>query len=332
MDISILITTYNLSSYIDETLASVMRQKTDASFEVLVGDDGSTDDTVAKVSLWQEKYPGRIRVYVMDRDPSVQYQRIARASKNRLRLIRHARGRYLMFLDGDDFYTDDTKLEKQFRFLEAPEHAEIIACGHNIDIFRSGEKSRPMNRRRNAAVFSASDYWKYGMYMHSDTLMFRNVYEKSRGAELPENYYDDNMILFCLLKYGRIAYLSDSMAAYRQLDNSSWNSVDSLEKSIINLMDLDVELVTDRRFRRESITRHLYPVWDLFRNRKRIPEELKEKYRAQVKRDRLSWTAHWLFYEKQPAAVRLRMCCFLITRLFGYVFLKLRRRICGKTL
>ena len=112
--VSILISFYNLAPYVDETLESVLHQETNFPIEVLCADDGSTDDTVKKLRVWEQKYPNIIRVFVMDfvpgekRPPDV---RIKRLNAIRGRLFSEARGEYICYLDGDDFYTDVHKLQ-----------------------------------------------------------------------------------------------------------------------------------------------------------------------------------------------------------------------------
>ena len=72
--VSILISFYNLAPYVDKTMETVLAQKTNFPFEVICADDGSSDDTVAKLRVWEEKYPDIVRIFVMDRDPNVKYE------------------------------------------------------------------------------------------------------------------------------------------------------------------------------------------------------------------------------------------------------------------
>ena len=75
MKVSVLVTFYNQEDYVDEALQSVFDQKCDFDFEVLIGDDGSTDGTMAKLQEWKQKYPDRMEIYVMDREPGVKYKK-----------------------------------------------------------------------------------------------------------------------------------------------------------------------------------------------------------------------------------------------------------------
>ena len=148
--VSILISFYNLAPYVDETLQSVLNQKTDFPIEVLCADDGSADNTVEKLRQWEKRYPETVRVFVMDfipgekRPPDV---RIKRLNAIRSRLFREAQGTYICYLDGDDFYTDPYKLQKQADILDADTEKKYVACGHNGCFYwQSTGKTRPIEK------------------------------------------------------------------------------------------------------------------------------------------------------------------------------------------
>ena len=132
MKVSVLVTFYNQEDYVDEALQSVFDQKCDFDFEVLIGDDGSTDGTMAKLQEWKQKYPDRMEIYVMDRETGVKYNSSQRASRNRLNLLQYVKGEYFAYLDGDDFYIDDHKLQKQVEIMDQPENAKYAVCAHNV--------------------------------------------------------------------------------------------------------------------------------------------------------------------------------------------------------
>ena len=85
---------------------SVFAQNFPFEMEVIVGDDGSSDGTVNKIRNYSQKHNVRISIAKMHREENKKYNPIYRASHNRLNLLRHASGKYITFLDGDDFYID----------------------------------------------------------------------------------------------------------------------------------------------------------------------------------------------------------------------------------
>ncbi len=330
--LSVLITTYNLEKYVAETLDSVLNQKTDYIYEVLVGDDGSSDKTVEIVKKYQKSYPDIIRYYVMDREQDKKYDRIERASRNRINLINHAKGEYLIFLDGDDFYVDERKLDKQIKLLESDEYKNCIACGHNVWTYYDEDNKIPINQKKDMAVIKAKDYWKYGMYLHSDSIMFRNIYNGYFPDSIPGAHYDDNIITFCLLTKGDILYIPDTMVCYRQLENSSWNTMSDMDRNIVNLMDIDLELTIDKNFKKESLKRHLYPILYVWLHNEEVTKEIYDKYYPQIEECRMSWTKHWLNYKKHSKVKRFRMTAWLMANLVEYVFIKVGRVVLKKYL
>ncbi|MCR5747047.1 MAG: glycosyltransferase, partial [Lachnospiraceae bacterium] len=107
--VSVIVATYNQEKYIAKTLESVVSQKTDFKYEVLVGDDASKDGTGRIVKEFGKKYPDIIR-------PIVREKNIG-AYRNFLDLLKRAKGEYLALLEGDDYWVDEEKLKKQVSFL-----------------------------------------------------------------------------------------------------------------------------------------------------------------------------------------------------------------------
>ena len=104
--VSVLISFYNLAPFVDQTMESVLAQKTDFPVEILCADDGSDDGTIEKLRGWEAAHPDTVRVFVMDRVPGKKYEgneRIRRMNAIRGRLFYEAKGSYVCYLDGDDF-------------------------------------------------------------------------------------------------------------------------------------------------------------------------------------------------------------------------------------
>ncbi len=330
MKLSVLITTYNLEKYIQETIDSVLAQKVNFDYEIIVGDDGSSDNTQKIVESYIKKYPDTIRMNVMDRDPNVKYNRIERASKNRIALINIAKGDYLIFLDGDDIYNDVNKLQKQMDILESDEHKDCVACGHNMWKYWSEDNKELMAPYSKEFKVSGRQYWRDTLYFSSDTLVFRNVFKNGVPEKIHPAYFDDNMIIFCLLEYGNLYYLPEAMVNYRQVGNSSWNSVDELEKNIINLIDWNVEYLINSSYEKESTIRHMYNLIYIWRNAKDIPSDMRDKYAEQMSRDHLDRAREWVFFDEQPVGKKFSMTLWLVPNLISFVFNKVRKMLNNK--
>lgn len=252
MDLSVCITTYNLENVLDQTLESVFAQKTEYSFEVLIGDDGSSDGTMARIFAWEAKYPGTIRHYQMPRDPNQKYNPIFRASANRVNLLKHATGKYITFLDGDDFYTDPQKFQKQIDILE--QNPSCALCAHNMDYYYPDGITKPMERvSEKAQILNAKRYWACGQYIHAEACIMRR--EGLQFDSCFDRYFDDNFIVFLGLQQGDLYYMPEEMASYRQ-NPTGFLRTEQVRMDFINLMDCDMEIRRNRSWKKCALRRH----------------------------------------------------------------------------
>ena len=150
--ISVMLTSYNLVDYIDESISSVVNQDFPCDWELLIGDDGSNDGTIEKLKVWQSKYPENISYVVRDR-PATKVKDGYRAAKNRAALLDQATGDYLIFLDGDDCWLGTEKIKTQFQILEDPANADCSCCAHNIQAYVI-----PENRKYSWALYAVRFY------------------------------------------------------------------------------------------------------------------------------------------------------------------------------
>ncbi len=108
--VSVWITTYNHEKYIAKALDSVLMQEVDFDYEIIIGEDLSTDNTRDILMNYKDKYPDKIKLFFRDKNIG--------QTKNGLLTWQSCRGKYVAMLDGDDFWQDPFKLQKQVDFLE----------------------------------------------------------------------------------------------------------------------------------------------------------------------------------------------------------------------
>ena len=288
--ISILITTYNLKPYISQTMKSVLGQKTDYPFEVLVGDDGSDDGTIELVRKWAEWDP-RVTLIVQAR-PEGPRNPVLRAAANRLSLLERAQGEYCSFLDGDDHYTDCRRLQRMAEILEKEENADCIMCAHNLRMdWPDGSHSR-LCRAVKEQKLSVEAYWKL-MFLQANALMFRNIYREHKPEGALAACFDDNNITWWLFQYGKMYYLPECMGAYRQLENSSWNKMDELQHSALNLLGYGVELSVAPEQKKLSGIRHYPDLAALYERRGKFSEEELSPFYETAEQLGLEETLRW---------------------------------------
>ena len=120
--ISVCLITYNHVKYIREAIQGVLVQKIDFECEIIIADDFSTDGTTAIVLNYKEKYPDLIKLILQKKNVG--------ATQNFIDLISTPQSKYIAYLDGDDYWTDPLKLQKQVDFMEANKNASL--CYHKV--------------------------------------------------------------------------------------------------------------------------------------------------------------------------------------------------------
>ena len=109
--VSICTTNYNRGKYIGQAIESCMMQKTNFQFDMIICDNCSTDNTVEVIESYIQKYPGKIKLLKADKNYGLML--------NFIKSIEAGTGKYIADCDGDDYWTDESKLQKQVDFLEA---------------------------------------------------------------------------------------------------------------------------------------------------------------------------------------------------------------------
>ena len=164
--VSICCITYNHEKFIEKTINSFLMQRTTFPFEIIVGEDGSTDDTRAILEKLIGDNPGRIRL--MPREPNMGMHR------NFMRTLKASSGRYIALCDGDDYWTDCEKLQKQWSYLEA--HPDCVATQSNVQGVRDGQID--FNYIGGAKQDLAAIQLMACTPMNTLTVMFRKVFNE----------------------------------------------------------------------------------------------------------------------------------------------------------
>lgn len=264
MKVSFLVTYYNQKEYVQQSIDSILNLEKPCEWEILVGDDGSTDGTIEKVQEYITKYPDNIKLYVMPREVNVNYDSVKRASANRLNILEKATGDLFCTLDGDDFYCDSTFLVDAVSvFAENPD-VSVIAFGYKF--FQEGNfgKDITLPIGRNLCVDKVIFLKKY--YIHAGGCVYRKNFGQDRIDFIKEiGFFDDNNIVINSLNYGKIYSIPKAIYAYRQTGSSVFTSMDFLEQAALNVQGLDVDtLLMDKSYYNSIIERYSASVITLY--------------------------------------------------------------------
>lgn len=229
--VTVCVLTYNHEKFIAKCLESILEQETGFDFEILIGEDASTDKTRAICQAYADKYPGKIRLLLHSRANNIKVAGEPSGRFNFTYNLYCARGKYIAYIEGDDFWEDPHKLQKQFDAME--EHPECSICFTAAHIYyfeKDGQSIRKSDIHRPERYSKIRTYTVYdairpaGGFMTSATMFFRSNYIQ----ELPDWYFDavvgDTPLMLYLGTKGDYLYLDDITAAYRAGTEGSWTA------------------------------------------------------------------------------------------------------------
>ena len=214
--------TYNHEKFIAMALDSMLIQETDFPFEIIVRDDCSTDQTAAIIKQYAKEYPNIIRPIF---EKENQYSKGINGTPM---VLTKARGKYIAFLEGDDYWRDEYKLQKQVDFLEKNE--EYVITYHNSIIVDENNKLITESRNPIAQDYSSDQMLCDEVYILTNTVMYRNV-----KIDFPQNFGKilnaDGVIWHLLAYHGKCKYQENiKYAAYRRHSGGVWSSLNRLQQ------------------------------------------------------------------------------------------------------
>lgn len=215
--ISIICNTYNQKKYIADALESFLMQRVNVPFEILVHDDASTDGTADVIREYEAKYPDIIKpIYQIEN----QFRKEGLITY-RFQIPR-AKGKYIAFCEGDDYWTDPDKLKIQYEYME--EHPEYSACCHAYDMV---DLSRNIIQHCDIAdknkVFYLSSFLNNQLEVPQLATFFvkKEIFNGFSGIYLGHRANDMVFRIYCAVK-GLVYYFNRNMSAYRRFVEGSW--------------------------------------------------------------------------------------------------------------
>jgi glycosyltransferase involved in cell wall biosynthesis len=214
--VSICCITYNHEKFIRDALDGFLIQKTDFPIEIIVRDDASTDATATIVRQYQTKHPNLIRAIYHTQN---QYALGKRAFPE---VFAMARGKYIALCEGDDYWTDPLKLQKQVDFMES--HPDCSICCHKlIERHENGLKADKIFPNIQGSQIFDKEYLYRNFFIRTCTVLFRNV--DIEGLKLFQKGFQvgDSPLFHYYAQLGKIGFLDDCMAVYRFHDGGIWS-------------------------------------------------------------------------------------------------------------
>jgi len=221
MDVSIIIPAYNVEEYIEQCLESVINQKTKYSYEIICINDGSTDGT----SKILEKYKDNLKIINTSNNGPGTARNLG---------IKNSTGKYLMFVDGDDYVVENF-LEKMMDTLKK-EEADVVIC--NFFRFTDKTESEKVNKGKYKVYYKNDINELLLMEFHSCNKVFKR--ELIENNKYPEDIYFEDVVAIskAIIDANKIVKIEDYLYYYRRTTNSITNNLTDKNYDIIEALNL----------------------------------------------------------------------------------------------
>lgn len=217
---------YNHGAYLREALDGMLMQETDFPFRIIIHDDASTDDSIAIIREYEKRFPDKIISVIEEKN---LYQSGGSIWKV---MVPYFTAKYIACCEGDDYWTNSRKLQKQVEYLE--ENLDCVAVYHNVlpvdENSQYDESLRGGYRLLDEGDYTDKEIEKFALKTQTASLVSRNYFpwmseqDKDFYASVKCNGDEKNLILCGIL--GRVHYLPDVMAAHRRVfsNGASWTA------------------------------------------------------------------------------------------------------------
>lgn len=208
--VSVLMMTRNHQAYLEQAVESVLSQDLAEPFELLIGEDASSDNTLAIALRLQQQHPGHIRVLHANGNVGI--------TANFLRLVAHARAPFLALLEGDDYWTDPSKLRLQLQLLRRHPEAACAAAA-------TANRTACLPVRPSYVLIDILRRYP----VHTSTLLIRADHLLTY-PRFPDIIGWESMMLGYLLSRGCCVVLDRTVSFYRRHEGGLWHNADRLDR------------------------------------------------------------------------------------------------------
>lgn len=231
--VSVTVATYQHVNYIKECLDGILMQEVTFPYEIILGEDGSVDGTQEICKEYAEKYPDKIRLFIRDRKLSQYVGEDGKVTRfNGIWNRMSARGKYIAWCEGDDYWIDPLKLQKQVNYLEKHPECGIVRTNVSRYFQAKNELEKDFFSRKMGLKMKDTfeDYLLKAWFAAPCTWVYRAQYLNCVPFWGDKNYFNgDIVLLLTILRQSQMKYISDTTAVYRVLDSSA-SHFENIEK------------------------------------------------------------------------------------------------------
>lgn len=249
--VSICMITYNHKNYIEEAINGVLMQECDFYIELIISNDNSPDATHEIIQNIIDKHPKGFLIKYFKQEKNLG------ANANSIFALNQCKGKYIALCEGDDYWIDKLKLQKQIDFLEV--NKEYVLCFHEVNILMPNGKivedfiTKVPENHETIETLS-----KLGNYIHTPSVVFKNIL-KEFPFEFKVTPIGDYFLYIMLAEHGKLKYLKETMAVYRY-GVGFFSTISTQKKALANLKLLICLLsyLDDSKIKEIIYDRYLY--------------------------------------------------------------------------
>ena len=249
VDVSIIVPAFNHAKYISQTFDSILAQRTGFKYEIVVGDDCSRDHSREIIRKYMDRHPG---VFV-----NISRNKNIGAANNIYELLKRSKGKYIAFCEGDDYWCDDARIERDISWLNKnPEYIGI--CGRTIPVGENGEKlgieDIPAEERfwiYAKDCFAIEDFSRWQMPGHLSALTLRNIVQNNNaGSSVIRKAHpvvaDRTIVLMGSLR-GNIKCSQNTVSCYRfRITENGTNFMSEFKKKNMRYEDYHMMCIFEK--------------------------------------------------------------------------------------
>lgn len=235
--LSVCVITYNHEEYIQDAIEGVLIQKTNFDFEIVIADDCSKDKTREVILRYRERYPDKIKLILQEQNVG--------AALNWMELLNYPKSKYIAYLEGDDYWTDPFKLQKQIDFMD--KNIDFAMCFHAVEIKFASESDFFEYPKPPKDILYLKDIIK-SHYIPSCSLVFRNTYFNGYPHWLVKTISGDIPHEILLASKGKTKYFPEKMSCYRRNLGSVTQSVRPISIIQIGYISMYLKIASEISF------------------------------------------------------------------------------------
>ena len=206
--VSVCMITYGHEKYIREAIEGVLMQECDFEVELILANDCSPDKTDEVIEDILKNHPKASWIKYLKHDKNIGMM------PNFLFALNHCKGDFIALCEGDDYWTDPLKLQKQINVLKVS--PDCVLCFHKVDILKTnGEIVDDFITKVPENYETIETLARLGNYIHTPSVVFRNVI-KEFPSDFEQSPIGDYFLYMMLAEHGKLKYLNDKMAVYRE--------------------------------------------------------------------------------------------------------------------